>query len=41
MDAAVSVCDEFLSNKQKIVSIEGSKVRPEIIYASRKGDFEQ
>ena len=41
LDAAVSVCDEFLSNKQKIVSIEGSKVRPEIIYASRKGDFEQ
>jgi len=41
LDAAISVCDEFLSNKQKIVSIEGSKVRPEIIYASRKGDFEQ
>ena len=41
LDAAVSVCDEFFGNKQKIVSIEGSKVRPEIIYASRKGDFEQ
>ena len=41
LDAAVSVCDEFLPNNQKIVSIEGSKVRPEVIYASRKGDFEQ
>lgn len=40
LDAAVSVCDEFLPNKQKIVSIEGSKTRPEIIYASRKGNFE-
>jgi carboxyl-terminal processing protease len=41
LDAAVSVCDEFLGNKQKIVSIEGSKERPQVIYASRKGDFEQ
>lgn len=40
LDAAVSVCDEFLPNKQKIVSIEGSKTRPEIIYASRNGNFE-
>jgi len=40
LDAAVSVCDEFLPNKQKIVSIEGSKVRPQVIYASRGGDFE-
>ncbi len=40
LDAAVSVCDEFLGNKQKIVSIEGSKERPQVIYASRKGDFE-
>ena len=38
--AAISICDEFLPNKQKIVSIEGSKVRTEVIYASRKGDFE-
>ena len=40
LDAAISICDEFLPNKQKIVSIEGSKVRTEVIYASRKGDFE-
>ena len=41
LDAAVSVCDEFLPNNQKIVSIEGSKVRPESIYATRQGDFEE
>lgn len=40
LDAAISVCDEFLPNKQKIVSIEGTKVRPQVIYASRDGDFE-
>lgn len=41
LDAAVNVCDEMLSNKQKIVSIEGLKVKPEIIYATRKGNFEK
>jgi len=40
LDAAISVCDEFLPQNRKIVSIEGSKVRPEVIYASKKGDFE-
>lgn len=40
LDAAVSVCDEMLPNKKKIVSIEGLKVPPEIIYATRKGHFE-
>ncbi len=40
LDAAVGVCDELLPNKQKIVSIEGLNVRPEIITATRKGDFE-
>ncbi len=40
LDAAISVCDEFLPRNQKIVSIEGSKIRPEVIYATRKGDFE-
>ena len=41
LDAAVSVCDEFLPKNREIVSIEGSKVRPEVIYASRRGDFEE
>jgi carboxyl-terminal processing protease len=41
LDAAISVCDEFLPKNRKIVSIEGSKVRPEVIYASNKGDFEE
>ncbi len=41
LDAAIKVCDELLPNKQKIVSIEGLKVRPEVFYASRKGNFEQ
>ena len=41
LEAAISVCDEFLPNNREIVSIEGSKVRPEVIYASRKGDFEE
>jgi carboxyl-terminal processing protease len=40
LDAAISVCDEFLPKNRKIVSIEGSKVRPEVIYATNKGDFE-
>ena len=40
LDAAIGVCDELLPNKQKIVSVEGLKVRPEIFYASRKGSFE-
>ena len=40
LDAAISVCDEFLPKNREIVSIEGSKVRPEVIYASRRGDFE-
>lgn len=41
LDAAIGVCDELLPNKQKIVSVEGLKVRPEIFYATRKGSFEQ
>ena len=41
LDAAISVCDEFLPKNQKIVSIEGSKVRPESVYATRQGDFEE
>ncbi len=41
LDAAVSVCDEFLPKNREIVSIEGSKTRPQVIYASRKGDFEE
>ena len=40
LDAAISVCDELLPTNRKIVSIEGSKVRPEVIYASKSGDFE-
>lgn len=40
LDAAVGVCDELLSNKQKIVSIEGLKQRTEKIVATRKGNFE-
>lgn len=40
LDAAVGVCDELLSNKQEIVSIEGLNVRPEVINATRRGDFE-
>ena len=40
LDAAIGVCDELLSNKQKIVSIEGLKQRPEKITATRKGNFE-
>lgn len=40
LDAAIGVCDELLSNKQKIVSVEGLKVRPEVFYATRKGSFE-
>lgn len=41
LDAAISVCDEFLPRSQRIVSVEGSKVRPEVVYATRKGDFEE
>lgn len=41
LDAAIKVCDELLPNRQKIVSIEGLKVRPEEYYATRKGNFEQ
>ena len=40
LDAAIGVCDELLANKQKIVSVEGLKVRPEVFYATRKGNFE-
>lgn len=40
LDAAIGVCDEFLTKGQKIVSIEGLKVRSEVIYATRKGNFE-
>ena len=41
LDAAIGVCDELLPNRKKIVSVEGLKVRPEIFYATRKGNFEQ
>lgn len=41
LEAAIQVCDELLPNKEKIVSIEGLKVRPEVYYASRKGNFEK
>ena len=40
LDAAIGVCDELLPSKQKIVSVEGLKVRPEVFYATRKGSFE-
>lgn len=40
LDAAIGVCDELLANKQGIVSVEGLKVRPEVFYATRKGNFE-
>ncbi len=40
LEAAINVCDELLPNKQEIVSIEGLKVRPEVYYASRRGNFE-
>jgi len=40
LDAAIGVCDELLPNNQKIVSVEGLKVRPEFFYATRKGNFE-
>lgn len=40
LDAAIGVCDEFLPKNYKIVSVEGSKVRPEVVYATRTGDFE-
>ena len=41
LDAAIGVCDELLPNQQRIVSVEGLKVRPEIFKATRKGSFEQ
>ncbi len=41
LDAAIQVCDELLPNKSEIVSIEGLKVRPEIYYATKKGNFEK
>lgn len=41
LEAAIGVCDEFLPKKQEIVSIEGLKVRPEVIYATQKGSFEK
>lgn len=41
LDAAISVCDEFLPKNREIVSIEGSKVRPEVVFATRQGDFEE
>jgi len=40
LDAAISVCDELLPNRREIVSIAGSKTRPEVIYATRHGNFE-
>lgn len=39
LDTAIGVCDEMLHKKQKIVSVEGLKVRPEIFYATNKGNF--
>lgn len=41
LDAAIGVCDEMLSRNQKIVSVEGLKVRPDVIKATRKGNFLQ
>lgn len=32
LDAAISVCDQFLPKGHKIVSIEGAKVRPEAVF---------
>ena len=40
LDAAIQVCDELLPNKREIVSVEGLNVRPEVYYATRKGNFE-
>ncbi|MBO7585781.1 MAG: S41 family peptidase [Bacteroidales bacterium] len=40
LDAAISVCDELLANKRKIVSVEGLNVRPEVYFATRRGNFE-
>jgi len=40
LDAAIQVCDELLQNKKEIVSVEGLNVRPEVYYATRKGNFE-
>ena len=40
LDAAVGVCDELLSNRKEIVSVEGLKVRPEKINATQRGSFE-
>lgn len=41
LDAAIGVCDEMLSKNQKIVSVEGLKVRPEVFKATRKGSFQE
>ncbi|MBO4488232.1 MAG: S41 family peptidase [Bacteroidales bacterium] len=41
LEAAIGVCDELLPNKEKIVSIEGLNVRPEVMYASKRGNFEE
>lgn len=41
LDAAISVCDELLPNKREIVSIEGLRMRPEKISATRKGLFQE
>lgn len=40
LDAAVGVCDELLSNREMIVSVEGLRQRSEKISATRKGNFE-
>ncbi len=39
LDAAISVCDQFLPKGHKIVSIEGAKVRPEAVFSTNKGQF--
>jgi len=41
LDAAISVCDELLPSKREIVSVEGLRMRPEVIYATRKGLFQK
>lgn len=41
LEAAIGVCDEMLSRNQKIVSVEGLKVRPEYFKATRKGSFQE
>ena len=41
LDAAVKVCDEFLSSGELIVYTEGLRVKPEKIHATRYGHFEK